>query len=120
MWQGVDSRRFPRADYPCKITVIKKGISEQFSTRTENIGKGGVCVVLGKELEKFSPVALTIYLEDSYPPLECDGRVVWVVRRKEVFDIGIEFLRIHAKDLERIERIVRECLKSRGNSLQRP
>jgi hypothetical protein len=117
MWQGVDNRRFPRAVYPCKIAVIKAGANEQFSTRTENIGKGGICVILRKGLEKFSPVTLTIYLEDGDPPLECDGRIVWTVKHKEIFDTGIEFLNIQAKDLERIERIVRECLKIRENSL---
>jgi c-di-GMP-binding flagellar brake protein YcgR len=119
MWQGVDNRKFPRADYPCKIVVIRGGMSEQFSTRTENIGKGGICVVLGKGLEKFCPVALTIYLKDSHPPLECDGRVVWAVKRRDLFDTGIEFLNIQGSDLERIERIVRECLRVRENSLPR-
>jgi len=120
MWQGVDNRKFPRANYPCKVVVIKGGSSKQFSTHTENIGKGGVCVVLEKGLEKFSPVALTIYLQDGHPPLECDGRVVWAVRRKEVFDTGIEFLNIQGNDVERIERIVRECLRVRENSLPKP
>ena len=120
MWQGGDNRKFPRADYPCKIAVIKGTLSEQFSTRTENIGKGGVCVVLDKNLEKFCPVNLTIYLKDGLPPLECDGRVVWAVKRKEIFDTGIEFLSIQAKDAGRIERIVRECLKARENSLPKP
>ena len=120
MWQGVDNRQFPRADYPCKVVVIKGPSSEQFSTHTENIGKGGVCVALEKGLEKFCPAALTIYLKDGHPPLECDGRVVWVVKRKEVFDTGIEILNIQGRDLERIERIVRECLRVRENSLPRP
>jgi hypothetical protein len=120
MWQGVDNRKFPRADYPCKIVVIKGGLSEQFSTRTENIGKGGVCVVLRKSLEKFCLVTLTIYLKDGLPPLECDGRVVWAVKRKAIFDTGIEFLNIQGKDVERIEGIVRECLKAKENSLPKP
>jgi c-di-GMP-binding flagellar brake protein YcgR len=120
MWQGVDNRKFPRAVYPCKVMVTKAGVSEQFSTYTENIGKGGVCVILEKGLEKFCPVAFTIYLADGQPPLEGDGRVVWSVKREEAFDTGIEFLSIQGKDSERIERIVRECLRIRKNSSPKP
>lgn len=120
MWQGVDNRKFPRAVYPCKVVVTRAGMSEQFSTQTENIGKGGVCVVLEKGLEKYCPVALTIYLSDGKPPLEGDGRVVWSVKRKEAFDTGIEFLSIRGEDSQRIERIVRECLKARESSSRKP
>jgi len=120
MWQGVDNRKFPRAVYPCKVVVTKAGASEQFSTYTENIGKGGVCVVLEKSLEKFCPVTVTIYLADSQPPLESDGRVVWSVKRKEAFDTGIEFLNIKGSDSQRVERIVRECLRIKGNSSPSP
>ena len=100
--------------------MIKGVSSKQFSTHTENIGKGGVCVILDKSLEKFCSVTLTIYLKDGFPPLESDGRVVWAVKRKGIFDTGIEFLNIQAKDVERIERIVRECLRARENSLPKP
>jgi hypothetical protein len=120
MWQGVDNRKFPRAVYPCKVVVTKAGMSEQFSTHTENIGKGGVCVILEKGLEKFCPVTLTIYLADGKPPLEGDGRVVWSVKHKEAFDTGIEFLSIQGVDAERIEGIVRECLRIRENSSPKP
>lgn len=116
MWQGVDRREFPRADYPCKIEVFQKGQKSSFSTHTENIGVGGVCVVLEKELEKFSPVGLSLYLEDGQEAVECDARVVWVVRRENLFDVGIEFLDIKTKDVLRIERIVQECLKIQGSS----
>lgn len=118
MWQGVDRRRFPRADYPVRIVVRKKGQKDQFSTHTENIGVGGVCVLLEKELDKFCLVELLIYFEDGLPALECDGRVVWVVKGQERFDTGIEFLNLREKETLRIERIVEECLKANENSSQ--
>ena len=113
MWQGIDKRRFPRVNYPCKVAVVRSGQSEQFLTRTENIGSGGVCVILSKSLDKFCPVELTVYLNDGHPPLESDGRVVWVVKHKETFDTGVEFINIKKEDVARIERIVQECLKTR-------
>lgn len=117
MWQGVERRRFPRVHYLCKVTVIKKGQVETFSTHTENIGVGGICVILKKGLDKFLPVELVLYLENGSPPIECDGRIVWVVKREEQFDTGIEFLNIKQKDVLRIERIVNECLKNNSTSL---
>jgi c-di-GMP-binding flagellar brake protein YcgR len=116
MWQGVNRREFPRADYPCKIVVFQKGKKDSFTTHTENIGAGGVCVILEKQLEKFSPVELSLYLEDGQEPIECDARVVWVVKRERLFDLGVEFLDIKGKDVLRIERIVQECLKTQGSS----
>lgn len=116
MWQGVDRRKFPRANYPCRVMVLKKG-REEFSTHTENIGQGGICVILKKGLDRFCPVELVLYLENGHPPLECDGRVVWVVRRQEEFDTGIEFLNIKEKDIARIEKVVQKCLKLNQNSL---
>jgi c-di-GMP-binding flagellar brake protein YcgR len=116
MWQGVDKRRFPRICYPCKIIVFQKGQVEKFSTHTENIGQGGICTVLKKGLDRFCPVEVILYLENGHAPVECDGRVVWMVRRLDEFDTGIEFLNLKEKDALRIERLVQECLKTQEDS----
>jgi len=117
MWQGVDKRRFPRAEYPCEVILIKKGENEKISTHTENIGTGGVCVILKKGMGRFYFVELTIYLRDGQPPIKCDGRVVWAIKSREQFDTGIEFINIKEKDVRRIEKVVEECLKTNHNSL---
>jgi len=114
MWEGMNKRKFPRVRYPCKIVVFKKGGRDRFNTRTENIGLGGVCVSLDRELNKFSLVELALYLEDSQVPIECDARIVWVVKNEHKFDTGIEFLNIKEKDLIRVGRIVEECLKEQS------
>ena len=111
MWQGVDKRRFPRVHYPCEVAVIRKGQKEKISTYTENIGVGGICVILKKEMDRFFLVELVVYLKNGHPPIECDGRVVWVVKSREEFDTGIEFVNIKKDDVARIEGIVKECLK---------
>jgi len=116
MWQGIDHRRFPRADFPCKITIFKKGEQEKFSTHTENIGQGGVCVALKEGLDRFSMVDVVLYLENGQPPIKCEGRIVWSVKRKDIFDTGIEFMNIRKQDSERIERIVKECLAKEQTS----
>ena len=116
MWQGVDKRRFPRAKYPCEVTVIKKGQKEDFSTQTENIGIGGICVILEKGMAMFRFVELTLHLKDGQPPIKCDGRVVWVVKTKEQFDTGIEFINMKERDVARTQKVVEECLKTNPNS----
>jgi c-di-GMP-binding flagellar brake protein YcgR len=126
MWQGVDRRRFPRADYSLKITVIKKGGAETLSTHTENIGVGGVCVILDQELSRFSEVGLILILADNRLPIHCRGRIVWTVKRQMLssatpgqVDTGIEFIGLKEKDKLKIERIIEECLqkqKAQGNN----
>ncbi len=113
MWQGIDSRRFPRAQYPCKVVIFKHGQKDSLDANTENIGAGGICAVLKKSLDKFSPVGVVLYLKDNQPAIECDGRVVWAVKRKDIFDTGIEFIDIRDKDILRIERVVEECLNQK-------
>jgi len=118
MWQGMDKRKFPRADFPCKIIIFKKGGQDKFTTRTENIGAGGICALLKDSLDRFSLVDLVLYLEEGLPPVKCEGRVVWVVNREKAFDTGIEFLNITKQDASRIERIVKECLEKEETSSQ--
>jgi len=111
IWQGMDNRRFPRAEYPCKVIVLRSDLRETFSSHTENIGVGGICVILPGGLPKFCPVEILLYLKDGKGPLECNGRVVWSVQREGSFDTGIEFIDIREIDRLRIERVVQECLR---------
>ena len=111
MWQGINKRRFPRANYPCKVVVLTSDLRETFSTHTENIGAGGVCIILSKELPRFCFVEILLYLKDGGTPIECNGRIVWAIRREANFDVGVEFIDIRETDRARIERIVEECLR---------
>ncbi|MBU2540280.1 MAG: PilZ domain-containing protein [Candidatus Omnitrophica bacterium] len=118
MWDGINRRRFPRADYPCQIKISKKKGKETLVSNTENVGCGGICTVLEKGLGLFSDVSLELDIKDSQPPIKTVGTVVWVVRRHEIkkerpgfFDTGIEFKKLDAKDVARIEAIVNKCLQ---------
>lgn len=111
IWQGMDKRRFPRAEYPCKVVVLRHDLKETFSTHTENIGTGGICVILPKELPKFCSVRILLYLKNSGGPLNCSGRVIWAVQREDCFDTGIEFMDILETDRSRIDKVVQECLR---------
>ena len=110
MWEGINRRKFPRVSYPCKVIILGGALRETFSTHTENIGTGGICVILSKELPKFFPVRIILYLKDSEGPFECNGRIVWSFKTEINFDTGIEFLDLAASGRTRIEKIVNECM----------
>ena len=119
MWEGVDRRKFPRANYPW-LVIIRKDHKEPEAmlTHTENVGIGGICVILKKNLGLFAPVELELDLMDTQSHIKCMGKVVWAVRRKDTeekkpsfFDTGIEFAYIKEEDLKRIVSIVERLTK---------
>jgi len=130
MWDGINRRRFPRVNYPCYIRVCKKKSHidflahskqrshQEFLTQTENISCGGIAVAIEKKLELFEAVELKMDLKDSGPLIECDGTIVWVVKRttsqepKHIsFDTGVEFTNLAKKDEARVDAIVQRLMK---------
>jgi Tfp pilus assembly protein PilZ len=113
-WEGMNRRQFPRANYPCLLIIRRDHIApEAMLTHTENIGIGGVGVIVKRELKIFSPVELEIDLLDMQSHIKCDGKIVWVVRRRDTeevkpsfCDVGVEFINLSEKDKKRIEFIV--------------
>lgn len=119
MWNGINRRKFPRGSYKCLITIKKRLTSKVISTQTENIGAGGICVIIKEDLGLFQGVDLELHLEDDRPPIKCGGTVVWVVKKSELrqkggllYDTGIEFIDIRPEDRERMSELVEEILKS--------
>ncbi|MDP2921693.1 MAG: PilZ domain-containing protein [Candidatus Omnitrophota bacterium] len=115
MWGGINRRKFPRASYPCVITVKRKDQPDALSTQTENIGIGGICVILPRDLGIFAPVEINLDLLDGQSTIECDGTVAWVIASKEdkkteSFDTGLEFTNLKRKDATRINSIVEKVI----------
>jgi len=118
-WDGMNRRKFPRANYPCLLIIRRDHVApEALLTHTENIGVGGVGVIIKRELNLFASVELELDLLDMQTHIKCEGKIVWVVRRKEssevkplFYDIGIEFSNISEKDRKRIEFIVNRLIK---------
>lgn len=118
MWNGINRRKFPRANYQCNITIKKRLNSRTISTHTENLGAGGICVMLKEDLGLFQGTDLEIVLDDNTTPVKCGGTVVWVVKKSEpkqksvsTYDTGIEFIDIRPEDRDRISAIVDSILK---------
>ena len=87
-------------------------------THTENVGKGGICVILKQSIEMFSSVTLELDLLDLGNHIKCEGKVVWNVQRKDdeekkplFYDIGIEFQNIEKDEKMRLEEVVERLVK---------
>ena len=118
MWDSINRRKFTRANYKCLISIRKRLTSKVISTRTENIGAGGICVMLKEDLGLFQGVDIELFIsEGNNPPIKCGGTVVWVVKKAQpkkeehLFDTGIEFIDIRPEDRERITEVVEDILK---------
>ena len=113
-WDGLDRRKFPRVFYPC-LVVLKSSAGDKnvILTHTENIGTGGICVILKQNIRIFSPVDVELDLLDLGNHIKCRGKVVWNVQRQSdasakpmFYDIGVEFEDLGSKDHERLEQVV--------------
>jgi len=117
LWEGIDKRKFPRINYRCLIRVSDRGREEVFETFTENVGAGGICVILGKEFDLFKMANLDLYFSEKEGPISCQGTIVWVIRRRPLntkdtneYDVGIEFTDISDKDKVRVASMVSDVL----------
>lgn len=116
MWDGINRRKFPRANYKCLISIKKRLTAKTLSTQTENIGAGGICVLLKEDLGLFQGVDIELYIDQSRPPIKSGGTVVWVVKKSSakssaaLYDTGIEFIDIRPEDRERVSEIVEQIL----------
>ena len=119
-WDGLNRRKFPRVIYPCLVVVhTNHDQKDSILAHTENIGNGGICVILKKEIKMFAPVEVELDLLDMAEHIRCSGKVVWVIRRKESepakprhYDVGIEFLNLSEKDKQRIEQVISRLSKN--------
>ena len=116
-WQGMNKRKFPRANYRCLLRVKRENREEAIETHTENIGVGGICVIIKTEFDLFSKVSLEIILDQDKDPIFCEGKIVWVVKKRPVvdsgeyeYDIGIEFLNMSDMDNHKIDEVVEKIL----------
>jgi c-di-GMP-binding flagellar brake protein YcgR len=119
MWDGINRRKFPRANYKCLIGITKRLNAKTISTQTENIGAGGICVLIKEDLGLFQGVDVELFLDENRPPIKCGGTVVWVVKKSAakksnvLYDTGIEFIDIRPEDREKVSEIVEEILEKR-------
>lgn len=122
-WDGLNRRQFPRVMYPCLVILRHQGEDpEIILSHTENVGIGGLSVIIKKNIPIFSEVSVEIDLLDLAKHIKCDGKVVWSVKREYVnskkpafYDLGIEFEDLPVKDKKRLEAAIGDLVEKREN-----
>lgn len=124
-WEGLDRRKFPRVSYPCLVTIRDENDKQNtLLTHTDNIGIGGVCVIVKQNIKIFTPVDIELDLMDMGNHIKCKGKVVWNVRRKAddsqkplFYDLGIEFNQLTDEQLKQVEDVLKKlALKPLGET----
>jgi Tfp pilus assembly protein PilZ len=113
-----------RINYPCLVAIRsshkkgEEGKNDTILTHTDNVGIGGVCVVLNRSVEMFSTVALELDLLDMGSHICCSGKVVWNIQKKETtegtapfFYVGIKFIDINNEDQKRLEKVIERLIE---------
>ena len=105
LWDGFNKRKFPRLHLTCEVAIQPLGKQKAYTATTEDVGLGGVSVMLPEPLERFDRCKISLELKDGEAPVQCMGRSVWVIpsqdrkSAKKNFDTGFEFL-----DMDEISR----------------
>ena len=119
VWEGQEKRRYPRARFLCRMTVISP--KRLLVSHTENIGEGGVRVILEEKLGVRTTVGLEVFVEKERP-IKSKGRVVWVAEslnpiegKPLLFDTGIEFIEMDDAARQYISKLVDSILAQEKN-----
>jgi hypothetical protein len=120
-WAGSDRRNHVRASIAATVKITKKSTLEEQLASVRNIGVGGICISLAKDIGLFSEVALEIkFKEGQKAAVHCDGKVVWLIKEAGAaqlgFDAGIEFVKLKEEEKQRIVEVVQQWSQKQGYS----
>ncbi len=107
-----EKRGFPRVNVTCKISVVSGDRPLVLNSHTENMGAGGVRVIIEEEIAYSTVVDVDLFLLDIEKHLKCKGQVVWVTEIKpteinpRLFDTGIQFIEMSDSDRKEIRNFV--------------
>ncbi len=94
-----ERRLFRRSKIICNITVTPVLKIVAFNARLENMGEGGIRIVLKERLDIATQLDIEISPLDEKKSIRCKGEVIWV-NKKSIdesdlsFDTGIKFVNI--------------------------
>ncbi len=115
IWQGFSNRKFPRIDSDIAIIMIQESSNTTLSAQIKNIGVGGLCVVISKQVKIYDTVEVSFQLPILEKSITCKAQVVWTVKtfveEEPVYDVGLQFICIKKQDKDHCNRFV-ESLSS--------
>ncbi|MFH0827418.1 MAG: PilZ domain-containing protein [Candidatus Omnitrophota bacterium] len=112
----IEKRKFPRADISCKIATVYGERLLVLEAHTENVGEGGIRVILGQRLNVPTTVDLDLFVSGVETPIRCKGEVVWANEVKpqgvnpRLYDTGIKFTEIVEQNKNSIRQLVRSLV----------
>ena len=103
--KATPQRRFPRlkAEHPVFVEMLAERSGGEFA-RTRSIGEGGCSFHSSEGVGYLSLMKLSIALQGKV--VTADGRVVYAVRDRNGFEVGVEFLRVSSEDRMHIRSLV--------------
>ena len=112
----IEKRLYPRVNIVCKISAIFADRLLVFNTHTENVGEGGIRVILEERLNLSTMVDIELFLLDKELPIRCKGQVMWTAEIKpekikhRIFYTGIKFTELSDHNKEEIRKLVEDVL----------
>ena len=95
-----DHRRTGRVDFQGRVELDVPHRAVRLEGNSLNLSQRGVCLRMQESLDVKAPVTLRLYAQSRHRPLQCLGRVAWVVQRLDLrdippflYDVGVEFVR---------------------------
>lgn len=99
-----DHRRTGRVDFQGRVELEVQHRAVRLEGNSLNLSEGGVCLRMQESLDVRAPVTLRLFAQSRHRPLQCLGRVAWVVQRLDLrdmppflYDVGVEFVRPPAR-----------------------
>lgn len=121
----IEKRKFPRADIICKISTVYAERLLVFEAHTENIGEGGIRVILSQRLNVPTVVELDLFFSENEAPIRCKGEVVWANEIKpegvnpRLYDTGIKFTETIEQNKGFIHQLVRSLVSKENTQSNR-
>jgi len=109
-----EKRRFVRLNALVDVIYNRVSLAEtEKLSLSKNISKGGICLIAYERLEVSDLLKLDIHLPGEAESVNARGRVAWVkefvigdIPNNKRYDVGIEFVKINAEDLRKIDKYI--------------
>jgi len=122
-WDGLNKRRFIRLNFPYTIHLYPEN-EASLSAYTEDIGSGGIRVVLREKVEVGTVLDLEIYLKQI--PMACKGKVIWVKDKEnhmlegtKFFDTGIALCDINDEQRDTVKLCIQGLENKKDTSAEK-
>ncbi|MBN1913539.1 MAG: PilZ domain-containing protein [Candidatus Omnitrophica bacterium] len=103
-----ERRRYDRNKMNCKISIMSNLRILVYNAEIENIGEGGIRILLKDKLAVSTVLDLEIFPLDTGVSIKCKGEIIWgnekkISDKEHVFDTGVKFMNIKEADRKRIK-----------------